>query len=63
MGNKKLNQKAKNNKWERVKVEGQVFTHDNADFEGFSSLEVLENYDRRLVKKTKFQVIYFLIRV
>lgn len=56
MGNKKLNQKAKNNKWERVKVEGQVFTHDNADFEGFSSLEVLENYDRRLVRKTKFPV-------
>uniref|UniRef100_A0A336M2Q6 ATP-dependent RNA helicase n=1 Tax=Culicoides sonorensis TaxID=179676 RepID=A0A336M2Q6_CULSO len=53
--NKKLNQKAKNNKWEPIKMEGQVTTHDNADFEGFSSLEVLENYDRRLVKKTKIQ--------
>lgn len=57
MKNKRqFNKKPKNNKWERVKVEGQVFTHDNADFEGFSSLEVLENYDRRLVKKTKTQV-------
>jgi len=47
--------KRPNPTWSQVQLEGKVFSHDNATFEGFSGLEVLENYDSRLVKKEKQQ--------
>lgn len=41
--------------WNQVKLEGKVLSHDHASFEGFTSLQVLEKYDKRFVKKAKIQ--------
>lgn len=48
-----------NSLWTQVKIDGKVLSHDNASFDGFAGLEVLEDYDKRFVKKAKFQVSSF----
>lgn len=50
---KKPFQKTKSVKWNQVKLEENVFTEDNLTFDGFVNLEVLENYDTRLVKRVR----------
>ncbi|XP_055624012.1 ATP-dependent RNA helicase DDX24 [Toxorhynchites rutilus septentrionalis] len=39
--------------WKHVKLSGPVISDDGADLEGLIGLEVLENYDRKLVTKDK----------
>lgn len=39
--------------WKHVKLNGPVISDEGADLAGFIGLEILENYDRTLVKKDK----------
>lgn len=50
---KKKLKNTKQTKWNQVKLEENILTDDNLTFDGFVNLEVLENYDSKLVRKVK----------
>ncbi|XP_067627290.1 ATP-dependent RNA helicase DDX24 [Eurosta solidaginis] len=43
----------KNNSWEKVKIKGNIISDDGGGFEGLIGLEVLEDYDPKLVENAK----------
>lgn len=43
--------------WKHVKLSGPVISDEGADLEGLIGLEILENYDRKLVTKDKKKVM------
>lgn len=43
--------------WEKVKIKGNVISDDGGGFEGLIGLEVLEEYDSKLVENAK---VYFI---
>lgn len=42
--------------WKQVKLSGPVISDDGADLAGLIGLEILESYDKALVKKEKRKV-------
>ena len=49
----KRQKKAKLAEWKKVKLNGPVISDDGGDLAGFLGLEILEDYDKRLLKKEK----------
>lgn len=39
--------------WSKVKIAGSLITNDGGGLEGLVGLEVLENYDKNIISKTK----------
>ncbi len=39
--------------WSKVKIAGNLITNDGGGLEGLIGLEVLENYDKNIISKTK----------
>lgn len=39
--------------WSKVKIAGNLITNDGGGLEGLVGLEVLENYDKNIIAKTK----------